>query len=90
MMIGMIMALYRQTGVSVESWVEMDTNVNMRYEVNVDSDSATLFFGYRNAYVLTLSRDNLDQVIDLATRASAELKSANPDNDPANHPDDNA
>jgi hypothetical protein len=57
----------------------MDSNVNMRYEVNPDSDSATLFFGRRNAYVLTLNRENLDQVIDLATRASAELRSANPD-----------
>jgi len=77
--IGMIMALYRQTGVSVESWVEMDSTVNMRYEVTPENDSATLFFGHRNAYVLTLNRENLDQVIDLATRASAELKAANPD-----------
>jgi hypothetical protein len=75
----MVMAHYQHAGISIESWVEMDSNVNMRYEVNPDSDSATLFFGRRNAYVLTLNRENLDQVIDLATRASAELRSANPD-----------
>lgn len=67
------MALYRQSGVSVESWVEMTSEVSVRYEADATSDIATLYFGHHNDYVLTLSRENLAQVISLGNRAMAEL-----------------
>jgi lipocalin len=68
------MALYKQSGVSVESWVEMTARVPMRYETDVENNNATLYFGQDNDYVLVLNRENLAQVISLGTRAIAELE----------------
>ncbi len=70
------MPLYRETGVSVESWVEMGKEVSTRYEVDQLNDQATLFFGAQDDYVLCLSRDTLCQVAKLAEQAHAELRDA--------------
>ena len=39
------MALYRHTGISVESWVEIECDTPIRYEVDRLNQQATLFFG---------------------------------------------
>jgi len=66
------MALYWQTGVSVESWVEMSADVAMRCEVDPEGGSATLYFG-RDDFVLHLGRENLGAMAELTGRAHAEL-----------------
>lgn len=73
------MPLYHDTGVSVESWVEMTSRVPMRYEIDKLNDQATLFFGQYNDYVLVLNRTNLAQVISLGAKAVSELESDNAD-----------
>jgi hypothetical protein len=65
--------LYRQSGISVESWIEMTKTVPMRYEINEIDKRATLYFGQHANYVLSLGRDNLEQMISLAGQAMAEL-----------------
>lgn len=69
------MPLYHDSGVSVESWVEMTSRVPMHYETDSGNDNATLFFGQQNNYVLVLNRANLAQVISLGAQAIAELES---------------
>jgi hypothetical protein len=68
-------ALYKQSGVSVESWVEMATWVPMRYETDPATNRATLYFGQDDDYVLTLHRDNLAQLLTLASQAITDLES---------------
>ena len=68
-----VVALYKQSGVSVESWVEMSAQVPMRYETDPDSDRTTLYFGQDDDYVLVLNVKNLRQMVALATQALAEL-----------------
>jgi hypothetical protein len=75
------MSLYRQSRVSVESWVELARDVNVRYEVDTLNDEATLYFGNAD-YVLTLSRENLIQVLDLGSRAATELGASRGSDDP--------
>ncbi|MGH3432128.1 MAG: hypothetical protein ACRDQB_04750 [Thermocrispum sp.] len=70
------MALHWSSGVSVESWVEIDQRATTRCEVDVLNDSATLFFGEREDFVLHLSRDNLRSLADLAAQAHAELSAS--------------
>ena len=72
------MALYKQSGVSVESWVEMTTRVPMHYETDPHNDKATLYFGQNNDYVLVLNRKNLEQVISLGAKAMADLETTDP------------
>ena len=69
----MSMGLYSLPEVYQSSWVEMKPDVAMRYEVDLENRSATLFFGHRDQYVITLGRDNLSQLMDLSTAASKEL-----------------
>jgi hypothetical protein len=73
---GAAMALFKQSGVSVESWVEMTSEVPMHYETDACNNNATLYFGQDNDYVLVLNRDNLAQVISLGTQAIDELEAA--------------
>ncbi|ONI87555.1 hypothetical protein ALI144C_09235 [Actinosynnema sp. ALI-1.44] len=75
------MPLYHHSGVCVESWVELSTTAPMRYEVDTTNDAATLFFGDRNEYVMRLSRKNLGQMLELGSRAAADLASATPDDE---------
>lgn len=69
-----VVALYKQSGVSVESWVEMTRRVPMHYETDPANNQATLYFGQDNDYVLTLHRDNLAQMLSLGTQAIADLE----------------
>jgi hypothetical protein len=64
--------LWRQPDVTVESWVEMTHDVQMRYELD-HKDHATLYFGQYNDYVLILSRDNLERMVTLANQAITAL-----------------
>jgi hypothetical protein len=66
-------SLYSMPEVYHSSWVEMKPTVTMRYEVDRDNELATLYFGHNDQYVLTLSRENLDRFLDLATAARGEL-----------------
>lgn len=59
------MALYRHTGISVESWVEIECDTPIRYEVDRLNQQATLFFGEEGDFVLHLGRKNLSEVADL-------------------------
>ncbi|TQI94198.1 hypothetical protein [Amycolatopsis cihanbeyliensis] len=67
------MALHWQTGVSVESWVEIASGTEIRYEVNPCDRSATLFFGSHCDFVLHLEGDNLRRLAEVAPKAHAEL-----------------
>ena len=67
------MNLYTQPGVYQTTWIEMKSDVAMRYEVDRDNDLATLYFGAGEEYVLTLGQDNLDQLLDLGGAAKREL-----------------
>lgn len=76
------MVLYRQTGICVESFVEMAPNVPMSYEIDAVNDQATLYCGPHSEYVLTLERENLTRFVDLGARAMADLDAAeDPDNE---------
>lgn len=70
------MALHWRSGVSVESWVQIDERTTTRCEVDALNDCATLYFGEREDFVLHLGRDNLRSVAELATYAHAELAAA--------------
>jgi hypothetical protein len=69
----MSMRLYSLPEVYHSSWIEMKPDITMRYEVDRDNELATLYFGHRDDYVITLSRENLTQLLDLGTSAKAEL-----------------
>jgi hypothetical protein len=69
----MSMGLYSLPGVYQSSWVEMTSTVMMRYEIDQDNEQATLYFGQREEYVLTLGQDNLAQLVDLGAAAQREL-----------------
>lgn len=72
----MSMSLYTQPGVYQASWIEMKPDVAMRYEIDHLNETATLYFGTGEEYVITLSQHNLDQFLELGTGAKREL--ANP------------
>jgi hypothetical protein len=59
--------------ITVESWVEMTSDVPMRCQTDRIHEHASLYFGQSNEYVLTLSRENLTRMIELCTTAAAEL-----------------
>jgi hypothetical protein len=67
------MGLYSMPEIYQSSWIEMKPDVTMRYEVDRDNELATLYFGHREQYVITLGRDNLSQLVDLGTAARQEL-----------------
>ena len=69
----MSMGLYRQSGVYQESWVEMRSDVTMSYEVDRENEIDTLMFGSRNEYVLAIGRQNLEQLLELASAARLDL-----------------
>lgn len=69
----MSMSLYSLPEVYQSSWIEMKADIAMRYEVDHENGLATLHFGHRNDYVISLGRDNLDRLVDLGTAARQEL-----------------
>jgi hypothetical protein len=72
----MSISLYSLPGVYQSSWIEMKEDVAMRYEIDRDNDIATLYFGSREEYVITIGSDNLDQFITLAVAAKSDLAEA--------------
>ncbi|MPZ80519.1 MAG: hypothetical protein GEV28_09025 [Actinophytocola sp.] len=42
-------------------------------QIDHHNDLATLYFGHRDQYVITLGRDNLSQLVDLGAAAHREL-----------------
>lgn len=71
----MSMSLYSLPEVVQSTWIEMKPDVTMRYEIDRANENATLFFGYRDDYVITLSRDNLTKLLGLGSAARQELDS---------------
>lgn len=69
----MSLHLYTLPEVYHSSWIEMKPDIAMRYEVDHVNRCATLYFGYRDDYVITLSQDNLVQLLDLGAAAREEL-----------------
>jgi hypothetical protein len=69
----MSMRLYSLPEVYHSSWIEMKPDITMRYEVDPDNELATLYFGCRDDYVITLSRQNLNQLLDLGAEARQAL-----------------
>ncbi|MET0133533.1 MAG: hypothetical protein ABW215_08055 [Kibdelosporangium sp.] len=61
---------------SIESWVELAQDVPVRYATDLLNRQAMLYFGAQDEYVLILGRENLRQVIELATRALSDLDAA--------------
>lgn len=74
----MSMGLYTQPGVYQACWLEMKANVTMSYEVDHLNESATLKFGTRDEYMLTIGRQNLEQLLELASAARLELIGSRP------------
>ncbi|GAB2687188.1 hypothetical protein GCM10027271_57650 [Saccharopolyspora gloriosae] len=69
------MALYFDTKVSVESFVDMEAGVTMRHEVDELNDRITLVFG-RDEFVLLLGRETLECVVEAGRLALAQLSAA--------------
>jgi hypothetical protein len=67
------MGLYSMPEIYQSSWIEMKPDVTMRYEVDRENELATLYFGHREQYVITLGLDNLSQLVALGAAASEEL-----------------
>jgi hypothetical protein len=65
--------LYSLPEVHHSSWIEMRHDIAMRYEVDHASRSATLFFGHRDDYVITMNDDNLAQLLTLGAAARQDL-----------------
>jgi hypothetical protein len=72
------MPLYHHSGVSVESWIDLSNDVDIRHEADPLDNKATIFFGSHDDYVLNISRKNLEQVISVCTTAIAELNAGTP------------
>ncbi|HEV7647832.1 MAG TPA: hypothetical protein VGP26_06710 [Actinophytocola sp.] len=72
----MSLGLYSVPEVYHSSWIEMKPSVAMRYEVDRDNGLAILYFGHKEQYVLTLGKDNLDQLLSLGTAARDDLATA--------------
>lgn len=69
----MSMGLYSLPEIYQSSWIEMKPDVTMRYEVDRDNDLATLYFGHREQYVITLGSANLELLLHLGAAAKADL-----------------
>jgi len=67
------MGLYSTAEVYHSTWIEMKPTVTMRYEVDHDNGVATLYFGHNDQYVLSLGRENLEQLLSLGSAAHQEL-----------------
>jgi hypothetical protein len=67
------MHLYSLPEVYQSSWIEMKPDVSMRYEVDRDNDLATLYFGHKEQYVITISSTNLELLLHLGAAAKADL-----------------
>jgi hypothetical protein len=67
------MALHEMSGVSVESWVEIDSTAAVSIEIDERNDTASLAFGARKDFVLNLAGKALREVAALSTQAATEL-----------------
>jgi hypothetical protein len=67
------MPLYSSTGVSIESWVEIDADTTVTCEVDPPNNGATLYFGHHHDFVLNLSGPALREVAALSRQATLEL-----------------
>lgn len=68
------MGLYDRSGVSVESWVEIRDDVEVRYEICAVNDNATLHFGHKSEFALTLDRDLLTKIAATTAQAITDLE----------------
>ena len=67
------MALYTMSGVSVESWVEIDPTTTVGVEVDEPNDAASLYFGDHKDFVLNLAGKALREVAALSSQAATQL-----------------
>jgi hypothetical protein len=67
------MGLYTKPGVYQSTWIEMESDVAMRYETERDAERVTLFFGDGDEYVLSIGRESLDQLLRIGATAKEEL-----------------
>ncbi|MEU5853512.1 hypothetical protein [Saccharopolyspora shandongensis] len=70
------MALPHYSGISIDSFVEMEDEVPMRYEIDRHNDLVVLYCGRNSEYVLSIGRENLAALISLGAKAIAELAAA--------------
>ncbi|SDY67798.1 hypothetical protein SAMN05216215_103253 [Saccharopolyspora shandongensis] len=70
------MALLHYSGMSIDSFVEMEDEVPMRYEIDRHNDLVVLYCGRNSEYVLSIGRESLAALISLGTKAIAELTAA--------------
>jgi len=73
------MAVYMHSGISVDSWVDVEPHVPIRYELNGD-DTVTMYFGNNNDFVLGMHSDTLRELAAMTTKAITELDAAASDN----------
>ncbi|MEV0082706.1 hypothetical protein [Saccharopolyspora sp. NPDC050642] len=70
------MALLHYSGISIDSFVEMEDEVPMRYEIDRHNDLVILYCGRNGEYVLSIGRENLAALISLGAKAIEELTAA--------------
>ncbi|WP_158887782.1 hypothetical protein [Amycolatopsis anabasis] len=68
------MSLYAQTGVSVETWVELGGEVAKRFEVDRENNCVTLYFGEPGDFILHVDRENLEAIVELGLGALLALR----------------
>ena len=66
------MVLHRSSKVSVESFVDLASDVPVRHEIDQLNERITLFFG-RDELVLHLGHDTLATVVDAGAQALSTL-----------------
>lgn len=68
------MALYTMSGVSIESWVDIEPNATVTIEVDEANDSAILYFGDHKDFVLNLAGKALREVAARSHEATRQLR----------------
>lgn len=63
------MGVCQQSGIFIDSFVAMEQEVPMRYELDRHNDVVVLYCGPNSEYVLTIGRENLANLISLGTEA---------------------
>jgi hypothetical protein len=67
------MTLYSSSGVSVESWVEIEPDSKVVCELDKPNNGATLYFGHQRTFVLNLSGTALRELAVLSNYATLQL-----------------
>jgi hypothetical protein len=67
------MPLYSSSGVTVESWIEIEPDTTVTCELDAPNDGVTLYFGHQRSFVLNLSGTALRELAVLSNQATLQL-----------------